>query len=128
MVRIMSYRAKRPCSYPGCSKLVDKGYCDKHKKQKENRGTAHQRGYNYRWSKYSKAFLSRPENVFCKLQLEGCTNIAQCVDHVIAVDGANDSNFWDVNNHQPACLHCNTLKGRKTIKGKGKAFERMDKR
>ena len=120
-------KAKKPCSFPGCPSLVDKGYCEQHKKQRENRGTAHQRGYTYKWAQYSKRFLSKPENTFCKLQLEGCNNIAQCVDNIIAVNGANDPNFWHEDNDQPACLHCNTIKGKRTIKGESKPFERMDK-
>lgn len=121
---VMASRAKRPCGYPGCSNLVDKGYCDKHKSKSENRGTASQRGYNYKWSQYSKRFLQRPENTFCKLQLPGCTNIAKCVDHIVAVNGADDPLFWNTSNHQAACIACNTKKGKQTIKGISEPFER----
>lgn len=126
----MAIRAKRQCNYPGCHELVTTGYCDKHAKQYRiqedmKRGTANQRGYTYRWSKYSKWFLSQPENVFCKLQLPGCDNIAQCVDHIKPHSGPNDPLFWDRNNHQAACIHCNSVKGRKEIKGSAKPFESM---
>ena len=122
----MANRAKRPCLMQGCSNLVNSGYCDKHKRKTvENRGTAHQRGYTSKWARYSKAFLARPENAFCKLQLSCCTNIAKCVDHIQAVTGPNDPMFWVTSNHQAACIPCNTLKGRKTIVGKGKPFGRM---
>jgi len=104
------------------------GYCDKHKKQDQRvrdkrRGTPHQRGYSYRWSLYSKAFLRNPDNVFCKLQLPGCTNLAGCVDHKDPPDGPDDPRFWDPNNHQAACIHCNSVKGHRMIKGEAEPFE-----
>lgn len=124
----MPYKPKRFCSYPGCTELTTQGKCEKHRKdyfkeQDQQRGTAHQRGYSYRWQKYSKWFLDQPENVFCKLQLEGCTNLAECVDHIDPPNGPNDPRFWDRNNHQAACLHCNSKKGRKVLIGSGTPFD-----
>ena len=124
----MPYKPLRPCLQPGCPELVSKGYCDKHKKDKEydrRRGTANQRGYTYRWQKYSRHFLSRPDNVFCKLQLLGCTNLAECVDHIVPPDGPDDPRFWDPANHQAACIHCNSVKGRRAQKGTAMPFEAM---
>jgi 5-methylcytosine-specific restriction protein A len=126
----MPQRLKRPCSQPGCPALVPVGerYCEKHRKEvarryDQERGTAHERGYTARWRHYSRWFLKQPENVFCRLQLPGCTNLAQCVDHIDPPDGPNDPKFWDPNNHQSACIHCNSVKGRKVIRGDGKPFE-----
>ena len=120
--------AKRTCNHPGCSVLVDSGYCEKHKKQDQRqrdqrRGTAHERGYTYRWQKYGKLFLSNPDNVFCKLQLPGCDNLADCVDHINPPDSPNDPRFWDPRNHQGACIHCNSAKGHRKQEGTGKPFE-----
>lgn len=84
-------KTKHFCAVPHCKELTKETYCEKHQmhqKEKEKqwdkkRGTATQRGYGYQWAKYSKAFLSRPENQFCKLHLDnGCAVIAQCVDHI----------------------------------------------
>lgn len=124
----MPSKPMRICNHPGCSILVESGYCDKHKKQvqkarDQHRGSAHQRGYTYRWYQYTKVFLSRPENVFCKLQLPGCNNIAECVDHIDPPNGPYDTKFWDTNNHQGACIHCNSVKGRKKIIGTAQPFE-----
>ncbi len=121
-------RPLRPCSHPGCNQFVISGKCDKHKtaQQKEydnKRGTASERGYTYRWAKYSKRFLSREENVLCRLRLPGCTNIARCVDHIDPPDSAEDPRFWESSNHQAACIHCNSVKGRRYIKGEGKPFD-----
>lgn len=124
----MPKRPKRPCAYPGCPELVEypDRYCQKHKQEKNRskreydrqRGTAAQRGYNYRWQKYSKWFLKQPGNQICKLRLDdGCNLIAQCVDHIVPPSGPDDPLFWDPNNHQAACIHCNSVKGKRAIKG-----------
>jgi len=122
----MAMRAKKPCAYPGCAALVDGGvrHCDKHgqkvqkkiqKQADERRGSANDRGYTYRWRKYSSWFLNQPENVMCKLQLNGCTRVSGCVDHIDPPDGPDDPRFWDETNHQGACIHCNSVKGHSKI-------------
>ncbi len=117
-----------------CGKVIDFGQsCDacaqkaeqSRKEYDRRRGTANQRGYTYRWQKYSRHFLSRPDNVFCKLQLPGCTNLADCVDHIVPPDGPDDPRFWDPANHQAACIHCNSKKGRRAQKGTAMPFEAM---
>lgn len=123
----MPSRPKHPCGYPGCPELTNERYCEAHSKQVQQRydkerGTAHERGYTSRWRRYSIWFLSKPENQFCKLQIKGCTNISKCVDHIDPPDGPDDPRFWDPNNHQAACIHCNSVKGRKIIKGEGEPF------
>jgi 5-methylcytosine-specific restriction protein A len=35
------------------------------------------------------------------------------VDHIDPPDGPGDPRFWDTANHQPACIHCNSVKGHK---------------
>ncbi|WP_459997296.1 hypothetical protein, partial [Paradesulfitobacterium aromaticivorans] len=126
----MPSKPLRHCSKPGCPNLTAERFCPEHAKQERQRydrqrGSAHERGYTYRWYKYSKWFLSQPENVFCKLQLPGCTNLSECVDHIQAHNGPNDPLFWDSNNHQAACIHCNSVKGHRKIVGKEKPFRSM---
>ena len=117
----MTTRPKRPCSYPGCSQLVATGYCDKHKQQssEHRRGSAAQRGYTSKWAKYSKWFLKQPGNHICKLRLPGCDYVARCVDHIQPPKDKDDPLFWLKSNHQSSCIHCNSVKGRKTMKGEG---------
>lgn len=87
--------------------------------QDERRGSSRQRGYDTRWSKYSRWYLSAPEHQLCALRLDdGCTMVARCVDHIAPPDGPGDPRFWDTANHQPACIHCNSVKGHKKIIGK----------
>ena len=131
----MATRSAKFCKYPGCNNIVTGcNYCKDHKaeaaaeeeKRKQakqrrgdlRRGSSRERGYNTAWSKYSKAFLSRPENQFCRLHLDnGCALVAQCVDHIDPPSSATDPLFWDKSNHQPACIHCNSRKGHKKIIG-----------
>lgn len=122
-------RAKRFCRWPGCGALTGdpSGYCDEHRgewerKQQQRearRGSARQRGYDARWERYSRWFLSLPQNQFCALRLdEKCNVLAQCVDHIDPPDSPGDPRFWDPANHQPACIHCNSVKGHRRIVGK----------
>lgn len=124
----MSLRNARFCREPGCSALTKhvSGYCEAHRGKWEEmnrrrdlrRGTAKERGYDSRWARYSKAFLAQPGHQLCALRLdEGCAIVAQCVDHIDPPDGPGDPRFWDPDNHQPACIHCNSVKGDKKIKG-----------
>ena len=123
-------RARRLCKAPGCPHLVGHGhrYCDAHidieideqrrsqERRDARRGSSRQRGYDTRWNKYSKWFLSQPQNQFCALHMdEGCAGVAQCVDHIDPPDGPDDPRFWDYSNHQPACIHCNSVKGHRFI-------------
>ena len=114
----------------GCSVLTAGRYCEAHapiyaeekeRKRKERdkrRGGSRQRGYTTKWSKFSKWFLSQPEHQFCCLHLDsGCAIVAQCVDHIKPPTGANDPLFWQRGNHQPACLHCNSVKGHRELRG-----------
>jgi 5-methylcytosine-specific restriction protein A len=124
----MPNKPLRPCARHGCPALVTSGYCPQHAKQEQQRydkqrGSSSERGYGSRWAKCSKYFLSQPENVFCKLQLQGCTNLSECTDHIDPPDGPNDPRFWDPNNWQGACIHCNSVKGHKHIKGEAEPFE-----
>ena len=53
---------KRPCRYPGCPNLCEKGiYCEEHSDYSSDRlrGGAAARGYDAHWRKARKAFLTR---------------------------------------------------------------------
>ena len=119
----------RFCRFPGCAALTKdpSGYCPEHryifeeqeKARDVRRGSAKERGYDSRWARYSKAFLSQPGHQLCALRLdEGCAVVAQCVDHIVPPNGNRDPLFWDPANHQPACIHCNSVKGHRSIRGK----------
>lgn len=112
----MALAAKRPCTYMGCSALVNSGRCDKHKhvetkRHDERRGTAAQRGYDARWQRYRKQYLH--ENPWCCMCNDnGLIVPAIIVDHRMPVSGPNDPLFWDTNNHQGLCDDCHRHKTR----------------
>lgn len=125
----MSVRNKRFCRFAGCSSLTShfSGYCEKHraiweeqnKARDQRRGTARERGYDSRWARYSRAYLKQPGHQLCALRLDsGCAVVAQCVDHIVPPESKSDPLFWNPENHQPACIHCNSVKGHRTIRGK----------
>lgn len=75
------------------------------------RPDSHIRGYDHRWRKYAKNFLAQhPLCVRC-LSLDR-TTLATCVDHIIPVTeaGQSDPNFWRRENHQPLCVRCHAKK------------------
>ena len=119
----MPLKPLRLCKHPSCRELTRDGYCLVHKRERDRetdrrRGTAAERGYTYRWSKYSKWFLAQPGNELCRLRLDRrCRKIAECVDHIKPPAGPDDPLFWDPSNHQAACLVCNSIKGNREIRG-----------
>lgn len=103
-----------PCRFPGCPKILRKpGYCEEHDKKvkkqyEQNRETAVQRGYTYRWQKYSKARLKKkPLCVEC--ERNGRVTQATLTDHIIPHKG-DMKLFWDPNNHQSLCEQCHNIK------------------
>lgn len=109
----MTVKPKRPCNYPRCPELTIERFCPRHKKQDrkrtdEQRGTASQRGYNSRWRKARKTFLSR--NPLCKhCNSEGRLTPATIVDHITPHKG-NQTLFWNKYNWQPLCKRHHDIK------------------
>ena len=102
---------KRPCRYPGCPNLCDKGvYCSKHMRFSSDRmrGGAEARGYDSRWRKARAAFLQR--NPLCnECMKHGRLTPATVVDHVIPHRG-DQKLFWDEGNWQALCKSCHDRK------------------
>lgn len=109
-------RPLRPCSYPGCSALVESGRCEKHRatdKQKmreynRKRYAEYQHMYGARWKKARKVFLA--EHPLCaECERQGKIVPATVVDHIVPHKGDYDL-FWDQDNWQPMCGPCNSRK------------------
>jgi 5-methylcytosine-specific restriction protein A len=65
------------------------------------RGSARQRGYDGRWDKARRLFLS--EHPLCRMcRDQGAMTPATVVDHVVPHRG-NPQLFWDRSNWQPLC-------------------------
>lgn len=113
----MPQKPSRPCRYPGCPHLTDdkSGYCEQHLQQTrrqydQQRGTAVQRGYDYRWQQYAKAYLAEhPLCVLCLKKQPPVTRAATLVDHIIPHKG-DPALFWDPSNHQALCTECHNIK------------------
>lgn len=123
----VAMKAKRICAHPGCVKIVEGRYCEQHTPEKyseqarsydRHRGSAAQRGYDARWRRFAKAYLSQPEHKFCVLHISAkCAGVAQCVDHIKPLRGPDDPRRFDPKNLQPACIACNSLKGDREMRG-----------
>jgi 5-methylcytosine-specific restriction protein A len=116
----MLAKPMRPCRSPRCPNLTEDktGYCPEHKKQSQQqqdsrRGSSTQRGYNYRWQKYSEAYLkAHPLCVYCLAKEPSVIRAAECVDHFIPHKG-DYKLFWDPANHRASCIECNSVKAAK---------------
>lgn len=116
-------KPKRLCKAPGCRNLVPVGtgaLCEEHgqeyqRKVENRRQSSYDRGYNTRWRKVRKMFLTRnPLCVSCLKEHQRET-LATVVDHIVPHRGDYDL-FWDESNWQSLCARCH---GRKTAKEDG---------
>ena len=129
-------KAAQICKCIGCTSLTRdaSGYCEVHRpaamaakearrqawrrKTDDRRGSAAERGYDWRWAKYSKWYLAQAGHQLCSLRISPrCAIVAQCVDHIDPPDDKYDPRFWAADNFQPACLACNSLKGHRYMVG-----------
>ena len=122
----MPMKQKHPCNYVGCGKATYDRYCEVHapvmearhkqymKQVDEHRGSAASRGYDARWQRARKAYLSdNPLCVEC-LKLNKLVT-ATVVDHVISHKG-NRELFSDVSNWQALCKYHHDSKTMKELR------------
>lgn len=114
----MSDCPKRPCRHAGCPELVDRGYCEKHKRpnytesQKrydKRRGTTSERGYDGRWQRIRLQALQRDCYLCRPCYREGRTTVAVDVDHIIPIKAAPDKRL-ELSNLQSICRECHNKK------------------
>ena len=110
-VKKMPKSPKRPCRYPGCPNLCERGtYCAEHQGESQERwrGSATKRGYGAEWRAARRAYLQRyPLCAACMKR--GVISPATVVDHVIPHRG-DQRLFWDQGNWQPLCKSCHDRK------------------
>lgn len=111
----MPYKLARSCRRHGCPNLTNdkSGYCPEHKKeaqqqQDKTRGSSTSRGYDNRWRKARKQFLSN-HPLCIKCEEEGRVVAAVIVDHITPAKGSPIL-FWDETNWQPLCEYHHNLK------------------
>ena len=116
----MPKRPKKPCKYPQCPRLTNGGYCEVHKNinnkyYDQNRESSSKRGYDYKWTRFRKAYLSSEENALCRECLSNGRLIpATEIDHITPMSKGGDK--YDETNLQPLCKSCHS---RKTVKEDG---------
>ena len=107
----MPKRPQRPCRYPGCPNLCERGvYCQEHSTESSERlrGSAAERGYDVKWRRARKRFLQRhPLCAGCLSR--GVLTPATVVDHIVPHRG-DPKLFWDETNWQPLCKRCHDQK------------------
>ena len=124
----MPQAALHPCPVPRCPALTRGGRCATHRtasarEDNQRRGTAQERGYDYRWSQVSKAHLR--QYPLCGMKADDTfkgwrgecfeqrrTRAATCTDHIIPVSKQPELMF-DPRNHQSLCGSCNVLKAQR---------------
>lgn len=90
---------------PECKELQEKR---DHTRYDSKRGSAAQRGYDYRWKKYRLNFLRKNPLCFSCLE-KGRIIPSTRVDHIVPHKG-NMKLFWDQKNHQALCESCHNRK------------------
>lgn len=60
----------------------------------------------------TREFIFQRDNNRCKLKLDGCTEVAEEIDHIIPVSKGGSNN---IDNLQSSCKHCNLKKGSSII-------------
>ncbi len=80
------------------------------KRHEDQRGTAHERGYDARWKEARLQFIG--EHPLCvECESGGRLEAASVVDHVVPHRG-DVSLFWDIANWQSLCKRCHDRKTR----------------
>ena len=101
----MPQRAKRPCA-GRCGTLVETGFCpacQERGKGSAGRKTAAQRGYDGKWQRYRRLFLSEHPLCADPFGLHGLVLVlATVVDHIVPHRG-DKRLFWRGSNHQGLC-------------------------
>jgi 5-methylcytosine-specific restriction protein A len=111
----MPNKPMKICNYPGCSQLVQSGYCEKHTKPKDNkvynrqRGSSSSRGYDSRWQRFREIYMrSHPLCVIC--EEKGYIIKADLIHHKTPLDKGGekyaDDNLISVCNACHESIHC----------------------
>lgn len=106
----MPYKPKKPCAYPGCSKLTHGRYCEEHAKtaaktyERYGRNPETRKRYGYAWRKISRQYLE--EHPYCELcRRSGSMTPATLVHHIKAARyGGTD----DEENLMALCNSCHS--------------------
>ena len=96
---------KKPCAYPGCSRLTDAGRCDLHPRAPDARGTRTKKYDRRAWRDGLRVQKLRANPLCENCEAEGRAVVARHVDHK---DGDSDNDAWA--NLQSLCPPCHSRK------------------
>ena len=103
----MPFRAKAPCSYPGCNVLTREGRCPVHPYRNDrHRTSAASRGYDSDWTRLRNAYIRA--HPICEIRQKCSGAAAVEVDHILAL--ANGGERLDETNLQSTCKACHSWK------------------
>jgi len=110
----MPWKPKKPCTWPGCPELTDRGRCEEHRKQaaqeydRSRCDDEMRRFYNSRaWRRVSKLHI-QDESLCRACMAEGRLVPAVMTDHIAPIKQGGDR--WDERNLQSLCQSCHSRK------------------
>jgi len=106
----MPYKPKRPCSYPGCSRLTDGRYCEEHRQIAGRQYNKYQRDpdtnqrYGRAWRRIRARYIQA--HPLCEqCQSEGRLTPTQEVHHILPLA---DGGTHDAGNLMALCKSCHS--------------------
>ena len=106
----MPRKPKRPCSYPGCSKLVEGRYCEEHQRiidkqyNKYKRDPATSKRYDKHWRKIRNRYIAK--HPLCEQCLkDGRMTPAKEVHHIKPL---SKGGTYDEENLMALCTRCHS--------------------
>lgn len=106
----MPYSPKKPCRFPGCSKLTNQTYCQEHAKKISSYYNRYQRPkqihkrYHKGWPKIRAHYLQL--NPFCEMcRSQGRLTQATEVHHILPLEHGGTNNF---KNLMALCKPCHS--------------------
>jgi len=108
----MPYKPKKPCTHPGCSKLVSGRFCDNHAKQdareyeRYRRNPATRKRYGRAWKRIRDRYIAK--HPLCEQCEEfGQLTPAQEVHHIVPL---SEGGTHDESNLMSLCTACHSGK------------------
>ena len=117
----MPYKAPKPCSYPGCTTLVQHGRCEQHPLPNVYRDAEIQRLYDRKWQARRRIFLSG--HPWCEECLRANIYTPAIDVHHIRRHGG-DRDVFDNSPLEALCKACHSKKTLEEV-GQGKGVDNV---